>query len=83
VSINFPTVLRDLLSIREIRSRVSFREQVPAQPVDATPSDIDFSSKGGVHDRTEARKAFCGAESRFMESLTSFREEPNDEKLGI
>ena len=28
----------------------SYREDVPAQPVDATPSDINLFSKGGVYD---------------------------------
>jgi hypothetical protein len=28
----------------------TFREAVPAQPVDATPSGINLFSKGGVYD---------------------------------
>jgi hypothetical protein len=38
-------------------------EVVPVQPVDATPLKLIALSEGGVHDRTEAKRAFCGAES--------------------
>jgi hypothetical protein len=30
--------------------RATFRDSVPAQPVDATPSGINLFSKGGVYD---------------------------------
>jgi len=42
---------------------------VPAQPVDATPSDTNLHLKGGVYDPSEAREAFRDAENRAVESL--------------
>jgi len=42
---------------------------VPAQPVDATPSDINLFTKGGVYDASETGEAFCDAEDRYVESL--------------
>jgi len=45
------------------------RETVPAQPVDATPSDINLFTKGGVYDASETGEAFCDAEDRYVESL--------------
>jgi hypothetical protein len=46
-------------------------EVVPAQPVDATPPGINFSSKGGVHDARETMEAFCGPAGRYVEPLES------------
>jgi hypothetical protein len=40
------------------------RETVPAQPVDATPSDMNLHLKGGVYDASETGEAFRGAEDR-------------------
>jgi hypothetical protein len=45
------------------------RETVPAQPVDATPSDINLFSKGGVHDATDTGKAFREPAERHVEAL--------------
>ena len=45
------------------------REPVPVPPVDATPRKLIALSEGGVYDRTEAKGAFCGAESRAVETL--------------
>jgi hypothetical protein len=42
---------------------------VPAQPVDATPSDINLFSKGGVYDPSETGEAFRVAEDRDVEPL--------------
>ena len=44
------------------RARVSFRKAVPAQPVDATPPDMNLHLKGGVYDPSETGKAFGGTE---------------------
>ena len=38
-----------------------FRLRLPAQPVDATPSDINLFTKGGVYDPRETVWAFGGA----------------------
>ena len=51
------------------KRKASFREAVPAQPVDATPSDIDLFSKGGVYDARETGEALCDAEDRHVEPL--------------
>ena len=45
----------------------SFRFALPAQPVDAIPSDINLFSKGGVYDVSETGKAFRDAEDRHVE----------------
>ena len=45
------------------------QESLLAQVVDATPSELKALLTGGVYDRTEAKRAFCGAESRAVESL--------------
>jgi len=42
---------------------------VPAQTVDATPSDINLFFKGGVYDATETVKAFLGPAERHVEAL--------------
>src|SRR5450759_5026788 len=42
---------------------------MPAQPVDATPSDTNLLLKGGVYDASETREAFCGAEGRAVGPL--------------
>ena len=42
---------------------------MPPQLVDATPSELEALSRGGVYDRTEEERAFCGAESRVVEAL--------------
>jgi hypothetical protein len=42
---------------------------MPVQPVDATPSELKARCEGGVYDRTEGKRAFCGAESRVVEAL--------------
>jgi hypothetical protein len=47
----------------------TFREEVPAQPVNATPSDINLFSKGGVYDSRETGEAFRDAEDRPVEPL--------------
>jgi hypothetical protein len=39
--------------------------------VDATPSELKALITGGVYERTEAKRAFCGAESRAVETLES------------
>lgn len=50
--------------------RVSFRKPVPVQLVDATPSELEALCKGGVYvDQRQAKRAFCGAESRVVEPL--------------
>jgi hypothetical protein len=45
------------------------REVVPAQPVDATPPDINLPSKGGVHETCETMETFRGAEGRYVVPL--------------
>jgi hypothetical protein len=45
------------------------RQIGPAQPVDATPSDINLFFKGGVYDVRETGKAFLDAEDRDVEPL--------------
>jgi hypothetical protein len=45
------------------------REVVPAQPVDATPSDINLFSKGGVHDASETMETVFGPAGRYVEPL--------------
>jgi hypothetical protein len=52
-----------------MRPKATFREELPAQPVDATPSDINFFSKGGVYGATETGKAFRDAAERHVEAL--------------
>src|SRR5467141_3187205 len=47
----------------------TFRESLPAQPVDATPSAINLFSKGGVYDSSETSEAFRDAEDRHVEPL--------------
>ena len=47
----------------------TFREAVPAQPVDATPSAINLFSKGGVYDAIETGKAFGDAKGRHVGPL--------------
>jgi hypothetical protein len=42
---------------------------VPAQPVDATPSDINLFSKGGVYEIQAAVQAFGAAAERHVEAL--------------
>src|SRR5277367_6143335 len=49
----------------------SFRIALPVQPVVATPSKLVAHYEGGVYERTEAERAFCGAESRVVEALES------------
>ena len=44
---------------------------MPVQPVDATPRKLIALSEGGVYDRTESKGAYCGAESRAVETLES------------
>jgi hypothetical protein len=46
----------------------SAREIVPAQPVYATPPDINLFPKGGVHD-AKTMEAVFGPASRYVESL--------------
>jgi hypothetical protein len=45
------------------------RNTMPAQPVDATPSDMNHFSKGGVFDRRWTGRAFRGAENRHVAPL--------------
>ena len=47
----------------------TFREPLPAQPVDATPSAINLFTKGGVYDATTMGEAFRDAENRHVEPL--------------
>ena len=47
----------------------TFRERLPAQPVDATPSAINRFSKGGVYDTTETGEAFLDPADRHVEPL--------------
>jgi hypothetical protein len=42
---------------------------VPAQSVDATPSDINLFSKGGVYDSTDTGKTFRDAANGHVEPL--------------
>jgi hypothetical protein len=44
-----PFIERDSWKVA-FEGTATFRETVPAQPVDATPSAINLSSKGGVYD---------------------------------
>jgi len=44
---------------------------MPAQPVDATPSDMNGFSKGGVYDATNPGAAFVCAEGRSVAALES------------
>jgi hypothetical protein len=46
---------------------------VPAQPVDATPSDINLFIKGGVYDPRETVWAFGGAEEGRVAPLEGRR----------
>jgi hypothetical protein len=46
-------------------------KRLPAQPVDATPSDINLFTKGGVYDATKTGEAFRDAENRHVEPLES------------
>ena len=50
-------------------SGATFREAVPAQPVVATPSDINLFSKGGVYDARETGKAFRKPADRHVVPL--------------
>ena len=45
------------------------RKPVPAQPVDATPSDINLFTKGGVYDSRETGKTFRDPADRHVEAL--------------
>jgi hypothetical protein len=54
------------------RFRIS-RKVLPAQPVDATPSDKSFLFIGGVYDRRKTGWAFRGAEDRDMAPLEGGR----------
>ena len=49
-----------------------FREDLPVQPVDATPPDINIFLKGGVHD-AKTMEAVFGPAGRYGESLESRR----------
>src|ERR1700730_7578788 len=51
--------------------KVSCRESLPAQPVDATPSDRNVFSKGGVYDATETGEAFREPTERDVVPLAS------------
>jgi hypothetical protein len=42
---------------------------LPAQPVDATPSDMNSFSKGGVYGTRKTGQAFDGAEDRHVAPL--------------
>ena len=44
-------------------------KEVPAQPVDATPSVINLFTKGGVYDASETGEALRDAEERDVEPL--------------
>ena len=44
---------------------------MPAQPVDATPSDMNVFSKGGVYDATETGEAFREPTERDVVPLES------------
>jgi hypothetical protein len=48
---------------------VSYREAVPVQPVDATPSAINLFTKGGVYDAWTTGETLCDAEERHLEAL--------------
>jgi hypothetical protein len=71
----FPTMLIQRLTgvpaegISEHGQKATFREDVPAQPVDATPSAINLFSKGGVHDARETGEAFHKPTDRHVEPL--------------
>ena len=49
--------------------RGCIQERLPAQPVDATPSDINLFTKGGVYDATKTGEAFRDAADRHVEPL--------------
>jgi hypothetical protein len=53
----------------ENEARKSRLKALRAQPVDATPSDINLFSKGGVHDASETGEAFRDAEDRHVGPL--------------
>jgi hypothetical protein len=46
---------------------------MPAQPVDATPSDINLSTKGGVYDPRETVWTFGGAKEGRVAPLEGGR----------
>jgi hypothetical protein len=50
-------------------ARGPFRKRVPAQPVDATPPDMSFSSKGGAHESRETMEAVFDPAGRYVEPL--------------
>ena len=47
----------------------TFRESLPAQPVDATPSAINLFTKGGVYGARETSEAFREPADRPVEPL--------------
>jgi hypothetical protein len=51
----------------------TFRKRVPAQLVDATPSDMNHFSKGGVYGTRKTGQAFRGAEERHVAPLEGGR----------
>jgi hypothetical protein len=51
------------------KGSVTSREVVPAQVVDATPSDTTLHLKGGVYDASETMETFRDAEERAVGSL--------------
>ena len=53
----------------EKKSYARYREAMPAQPVDATPSAINLFSKGGVYDAAATGKAFRDPAERHVEAL--------------
>jgi hypothetical protein len=60
---------RDEKLVDELPEMPNSRKVVPPQVVDATPSELKALIRGGVYDRTEAKRAFCGAESGALETL--------------
>src|ERR1019366_10520270 len=53
--------------------RASSRNTVPAQPVGATPSDMNSFSKGGVYGTRKTEQAFHGAENGDVAPLEGSR----------
>jgi hypothetical protein len=51
----------------------TFRKCLPAQPVDATPSDINLFTKGGVYDPKETVWTFGGAKEGRVAPLEGGR----------
>jgi hypothetical protein len=65
----FPSGVMRCPSLFNVPSSFYILISLPAQPVDATPSDINLFSKGGVYDATDTGKAFGDLANRPVEPL--------------